>query len=131
METPCVLVVDDDEDIRVLVQTALEDAGHQVVSAPNGAGALQLLESGLEPGAVLLDLMMPGINGLEAMQTMQAQERFADIPVALLTAYPAMARDARDADGIEIFTKPVDIDELVRFADRHCTDGRGAAQHPV
>lgn len=127
MDTPCVLVVDDDHDIRQFVQAALEEAGHQVMSASNGASALEFLHSGMTPRAMLLDLMMPGVNGLETVQTMRTDLRLALIPVALLTAYPSLARDARDLDGLEIFTKPVDVDELIRFADRHCRAGRGAA----
>lgn len=127
MDTPCVLVVDDDVDIRQFVQTALEEAGHRVVSAPSGASALEFLHDGMAPSAVLLDLMMPGVNGLETVQTMRTDERLAAIPVALLTAYPSLAREASSMDGLEIITKPVDVEELVGFADRYCRDGEGAA----
>jgi CheY-like chemotaxis protein len=81
-----VLVVDDDDDIRQLAQMAIEvTAGWNVLVANGGAQALEMARTH-HPDAVLLDMMMPGMDGLTTFDAMQADETTRDIPVVLFTA---------------------------------------------
>lgn len=80
------LVVDDDDDIRLLVQLALESfAGWRVVTAADGAAGVAAAREH-HPDAVLMDVMMPTMDGLEASATLLADPDTADIPIVLVTA---------------------------------------------
>lgn len=81
-----VLYVDDDPDIREIAELALRDlAGLDVVVGSSGIDALDLVRS-FRPQLVLLDVMMPGMDGPTAMKQIHAEPEFADIPVVFLTA---------------------------------------------
>lgn len=80
-----VLVVDDEPDVLLLCRLNLQQRGHELLEATDGSTALQLaLER--HPDVVVLDLMMPGMNGYEVLETLQNDERTSDIPVLVLTA---------------------------------------------
>ena len=80
-----VLVVDDEPDVLLLCRLNLQQRGHELLEATDGRTALQLaLER--HPDVVVLDLMMPGMNGYEVLETLQQDERTSDIPVLVLTA---------------------------------------------
>jgi CheY-like chemotaxis protein len=110
MSTPRVLVVDDDDDIRELVQMTLElTAGWTVIAAPDGASAIEMAKEHL-PDAVLMDMMMPGMDGLAAFEALQAEPTTRAIPVILLTA-KLQVGDSRPWDGYAIhgaIPKPFD-----------------------
>lgn len=78
-----ILVVDDDERIRSALRLALEDDGHTVVEAASGEASIEVLEAGPAPDVVVLDLMLPGIDGFEVCR---AVRRFSDVPVIMVTA---------------------------------------------
>ncbi|MBF2046876.1 MAG: response regulator [Leptolyngbya sp. IPPAS B-1204] len=81
-----ILVVDDEADLRNLIQTCLElIGGWQVVTAGSGAEALQEAQN-RQPDAILLDLMMPGLDGLAILQQLRSSDKTKQIPVVLLTA---------------------------------------------
>ena len=82
-----ILAIDDNEDIRQLVTFILEDAGFKVLSCSNGDEGLNLAESE-QPDLILLDSMMPGINGLEVLARLRRNEeqRVNAVPVLMLTA---------------------------------------------
>jgi CheY-like chemotaxis protein len=83
---PTVLVVDDDENIRELTQLALETvSGWHIVTADGGFAAIEMCRTH-HPDAVLLDLMMPDMDGLTTFERLQADETTRDIPVILFTA---------------------------------------------
>jgi len=107
---PTVLVVDDDDAIRELTQIALEAVGGwNVVPADGGAAALALAREH-RPDAVLLDVMMPDMDGIATFGHLQAGERTGNIPVVLLTA-KVNARDRQVWDGLAIagvISKPFD-----------------------
>lgn len=106
-----VLVVDDDADIRRLIQATLLD--DDVVTAPDGVVALDMLTY-TEVDAVLLDVMMPLLDGFTVLQTIRGDERLADLPVLMVTAKAGDADHARafrlGADAY--LTKPFDITDL-------------------
>jgi len=81
------LLVDDDDGIRLIATRALEKlAGWQVVAAAGGEEALRILEEGPEVDAVLLDVMMPGMDGPTTLARLRERPAGADVPVVMLTA---------------------------------------------
>lgn len=80
-----VLVVDDDEDLRLLVRKALTRAGHHVLEAESGQGGLEIAE-GENPNLMILDLNMPGMDGFEVLRRLRAREAGRPMPVIVLTA---------------------------------------------
>ncbi|HEY2031523.1 MAG TPA: response regulator [Myxococcales bacterium] len=83
---PYILVVDDDEDFRLGLRTALEIKGYQVEEAQNGEEALALLIE-KPPLLVLLDLQMPVMNGREMLQRMRATAELKDVPVVIISGF--------------------------------------------
>jgi two-component system, OmpR family, response regulator MtrA len=80
-----ILVADDDADIRELVEFKLSSMGHRVVAVGDGAAALEAIRSE-RPDLVVLDVMMPGMSGLEAVAEIRRDGALANLPVILLTA---------------------------------------------
>ncbi|MEM7828392.1 MAG: response regulator [Candidatus Aenigmatarchaeota archaeon] len=85
-----ILVVDDEEYIRVLYKEELEDEGYNVCVACDGEEALRKIEEE-RPDLVILDIKMPGINGIEVLRKLR--QRWRDLPVILSTAYGEYKRD--------------------------------------
>lgn len=109
-----VLVADDDQDIRELVCFKLEQAGHDVLSAPDGSSALQVLSDG-DIDIALLDIMMPGLSGLDVLTQVRSDERLREVKVILLTARSRdVDVDAGYASGADDYViKPFSPRELV------------------
>jgi len=117
---PVVLIVDDDADTRVALADLLEDAGYDVLCAANGREALvRLSVSGVHCDLILLDLLMPVMNGWDFRQRQRATPEIANIPVLLMSAgaHLAVVRDELKADGS--MTKPVDELDLLKLVKRH------------
>ena len=115
-----VLVVEDDPDIRATLCEALEDNGYTTVGAGNGIEALDYLRSAPEkPCLILLDLMMPVMDG----QTFRAEQRadpvLAEIPVVVISAYRDVEKYAAEL-ATEYLAKPVRLDTLLETARKHC-----------
>ena len=108
-----VLVVDDDEDSRRLLSHLLERRGYSVVLADGGPSALELLEE-IEVDVVLLDVMMPGMDGFAVCRELKNSPRTENVPVILLTARDDMETRATGMNlGVsEFLAKPVNTDEL-------------------
>src|SRR5690348_17554431 len=85
MATGTVLVVDDDPSIIALIETALADEGYQVMAAV-GAGALTVAHD-RQPDLILLDIMMPGMDGVEVSQRLRTDETTASIPIVAMSAH--------------------------------------------
>lgn len=110
--TSSILVVEDDDAIRHLVSDTLLDAGFAVATATDGQDALDQLEQH-PPDAILLDLMMPCMDGWSFLQACRTEDRFARIPVGLMSAAPLLCRTA-DAWGVQVaIGKPFALDDLV------------------
>jgi DNA-binding response OmpR family regulator len=84
-DQPLVLCVDDDEDILALVEIRLGSAGYEVVTANDGLEALEAARE-RRPSVVILDMMMPRLNGLDTLAQIRADPQLADVPVILLSA---------------------------------------------
>ena len=105
-----VLVVDDEEDIRSLMASVLDLQGYQVDQAADGASALGLLRDGNQPSLILLDLMMPGMNG---WQVLHADPRLRGIPVVLVSGAGDLAARAAALGVAGYLRKPFDLRALV------------------
>ncbi len=81
-----VLIVDDDPDVRALVKTTIEDVGMRTAEAANGKAAMEWLENNPKPALVLLDLMMPKMDGFEFLERVRSRPDFFELPVVVLTA---------------------------------------------
>jgi CheY-like chemotaxis protein len=116
-----VLVVDDDDDLRETVEALLRARGHCVATACDGKEALDWLRTGVaEPCLVLLDLMMPGMNGFELRSLMCSDPALASIPVVVITGAGVLA-DRRAADlNAEVLQKPVELPALLGMVSRFC-----------
>ena len=82
----CVMVVEDDEDIREAIHELLEESGFTVCTAVNGLDALAHLREGVRPSVILLDLMMPVMDGFQFVTEKLKNPAVADIPVLVITA---------------------------------------------
>ncbi len=112
--TPRILVADDDEDIRAYLEITLELAGFEVELATDGLEALHVARH-QHPDVVVLDVMMPKLDGIEALRQMREDPRTSHVPVMLLTArvQTGDAITGLDAGADDYLTKPFDPDELV------------------
>ena len=116
---PLVLVADDDEDILQLLSFRLERAGYETVQARNGSDALRLATE-LRPALAVLDVMMPGLTGLEVTRELRRNDATRAMPIILLTAR-AQAGDISQglaAGADEYVKKPFDARDLTERVDR-------------
>jgi CheY-like chemotaxis protein len=110
-----VLLVEDDRDIREAVSAVLEAEGYTVLTAENGHEALKVLERG-QPCVVLLDLMMPVMNGWDFMEAVKKTRRLEDLPVVVVSAY-----SERKAEGVRrVLKKPLDVNQLLAAVADYC-----------
>ena len=102
-----ILVVDDSPDVRLALATILEDAGHDVLETEDGDQVFDLAISET-PNLVLLDVMMPRVNGLDALVTLKADTQTSPIPVIMVSAKsrPEDMAMARSLGAVEYITKP-------------------------
>jgi two-component system, chemotaxis family, chemotaxis protein CheY len=108
-----ILVVDDDEDIRTLVCLALESEGYRAVPAMDGLDALDLLRQDPLPALILLDIMMPRMDGEALVSALKPSPRLAGIPVVVMSGHNN-ARQKTHALGVAgCLVKPVDLDVLL------------------
>lgn len=104
-----ILVVDDEEGLRLLYKEELEDEGAEVVVAASGEEALEKLD-GNEIDLVLLDIKMPGMDGVEVLR--RVKEKYQDLPVILCTAYPHYKHDFGTWASDAYVIKSSDLTEL-------------------
>jgi CheY-like chemotaxis protein len=127
-----IVVVDDDNDIREVVCQALRDEGYSTIEASNGREAIELLQTmGDRPQLILLDLMMPVMDGWEFLMGIDEDPLLHRIPVALMTAHPSVKRafDKQDdevASTCLLLPKPIDMQRLLAIVQNVCD---GPARH--
>lgn len=80
-----IMIVEDDTFVMDIYETKITKDGMNVISASNGAEAIKKLEAGAKPDLILLDILMPYMNGLELLKKIKEDEKLKDIPVVLLT----------------------------------------------
>jgi CheY-like chemotaxis protein len=127
-ETVSVLVVDDDPTVRDDLGELLATEGLRVVSASNGYEALTILRGGLHPGLIILDLMMPVMDGYEFRQEQLHDPAFAQIPVVAFSAVlnPEEPRMLLEPDAY--LQKPIEIAALLALVRQHCLGAVGPKQ---
>jgi CheY-like chemotaxis protein len=123
LEHPSVLVVDDDPGIRETIANILRDERYVVATAGNGQSALDLMNGGLRPNAILLDIWMPGLDGLAVMAAMKRDPLLADIPVIVLTAGVVLDPEIHRV-AATVLRKPVDLDVLLATVELHAIAAR-------
>ena len=114
-----VLIVDDDDFGRETLGQILEAAGYRVQRAAGGEAALRLLAGRCPPGLVVLDLLMPGLDGWEFVRRQQADPRLAAVPVIVVSAEDAAALRDEFAGVVAHFQKPVPLRDLLAAIRRH------------
>jgi two-component system nitrogen regulation response regulator GlnG len=112
-------IIDDDDSIRFVLQRALENDGMQVTSYSSANNVLKRLNDG-EPDAIITDIRMPGMDGLELLSRLS--ELYPSLPVIIMTAHTDLdsAVSAYQGGAFEYLPKPFDIDDAVELAQRAC-----------
>jgi CheY-like chemotaxis protein len=121
-----VLVVDDEALIAMALEAALEDEGYRVVTAANGKQGLERLAEAPCPDIVLLDMMMPVMNGPAMLKAMAADPSLRGIPVIVMSSLPEETIRARSIGIVAILRKPYTADEVLGAIARVVRDGRDA-----
>lgn len=114
-----ILVVDDDPDIRELLLQVLLDEGYRAAGASNGREALDYLRRSDLPSLILLDLMMPVMNGWQFRDEQRLDPRLGAIPVVVISANSNVRRDAATLLADDYMNKPLDLQRLFAAIERH------------
>lgn len=127
-----VLVVDDDDALQKLVVTLLQRANFDTVSAMNASEAAAVLRKHPLPDAVLLDLMLPEVSGIEFLKQMRSKIAFDNLPVVILSALadPEQIREGLEAGADRYLTKPYLANNLVKTIQDVIRMGRVKRGHP-
>jgi CheY-like chemotaxis protein len=112
-----ILIVEDDEGIRDALKLMLEFDGYEVETAENGKVGIERLSTIETPCVILLDLMMPVMDGWEFADVLKKNTAHASIPIVVVTAF---ADKARSVGAARIVKKPVDMDTLLGFVREYC-----------
>ena len=115
-----ILLIEDDVDIRAIIKDALEWEGYHVYTASNGKEGMEILTEMPAPSLILLDLMMPVMNGWEFAEALETDRAYADIPIVTLSAFSDPEKRIRVKGSIK---KPVDFDVLFALVKKHCGSG--------
>jgi len=108
-----ILVVEDDHDIREAISEFLADSGFTIRSAENGLTALETLRSGFRPDLILLDLMMPVMDGFAFREEQLADPQLSAIPVVVMSADGNISQSQLKVQAVDYLKKPLDIYHLV------------------
>ncbi|MBX9455910.1 MAG: response regulator transcription factor [Rhizobium sp.] len=122
-----VLLVDDSPDSLSFLTEALEETGYSVLIATSGASALSIVDR-ITPDLILLDAVMPGMDGFETCQRLKAHGAVAQVPVIFMTGLTETEHVVRalGAGGVDYLTKPINVDELRARIRVHLANARSA-----
>ena len=120
---PSILVVDDDPDILEALSEILESEGFGIQQARNGLEALELVAK-LQPNLILLDLMMPVMDGWEFAERMRGRSDWAQIPVIVLSADRNIGTKARELGALGYLAKPFELNELLSLVQASLQDSK-------
>jgi CheY-like chemotaxis protein len=113
-----VLIVEDDVELRDMMAQLLTLEGFVATAVANGHEALEYLRKGDRPDIILLDLMMPVMDGWEFRRKQQSDPTLATVPVVVLSALDH--RRAAEVDAVAFLKKPLDFDRLLELVRRYC-----------
>ncbi|MES2562196.1 MAG: response regulator transcription factor [Pseudomonadota bacterium] len=124
-ESDVVLIVDDVPDNLALLCDSLDEAGYEVVVATDGNSALERVRH-ITPDAILLDAMMPGLNGFDTCRRIKTDKTCSDVPVIFMTALTETVSIIRgfDAGGVDYVTKPIDPNAVIARVASHIRSSR-------
>src|SRR5205809_4591021 len=123
MRAMTVLIVDDDSEVRQLLADGFRCSGHDVLEAGDGRKALDLLVAGIRPDVIVLDVIMPVMDGLTFLAHKRDAREFSAIPVVVVSA---TARGPV-AGAHCVLPKPFDLDDLIETVDRCSVGSPGSA----
>ena len=120
LNSSLILLVDDSEVSNFLMQSILEERGYSILTVTNGREALDLLKQEI-PDLIILDIMMPEMNGFGVLESVKKFEETAKIPVIILTARNNLKdqEKAISMGAADYMIKPIDIDDVVERVNRH------------
>lgn len=116
----CVLVVDDDRELRETVRDILEGEGFTTATAADGEEALAYLRAAAAPDLILLDLSMPIMDGVTFREEQRKDPSLATIPVVVFSAAASVADRVRDLEVDGVLKKPIKLDQLIGTVVRFC-----------
>lgn len=105
------MVVDDDADIRSALGICLSSEGYDVTACFDGQDAIEHLERGAAPHAIILDLMMPRMNGFDVLRALRAKQAWSEIPVVIVSANRGYT--AQDLGASSVLRKPFELEDLM------------------
>jgi two-component system chemotaxis response regulator CheY len=111
-----VLIVEDEEDLRELMQASLELRGYRVVTAQDGQEALDKIDSIEQLCLVLLDLLMPGMNGWDFFEKMRQRPELSEVPVIVHSSASSHA----PAGVTRVLQKPIQFERLISVVSEYC-----------
>ncbi len=117
------LLVEDDDDIRTDLTAVLADAGYEVIAAGDGVAALRYLRGAEVPKLVLLDLMMPEMDGWQLRLELLKDRRLSTIPVVLLSAAGNLPTEAVCLGAVGFLSKPFEVSHLLHIVEQCCNLG--------
>jgi len=108
-----ILIVEDNDDLQLLFQLVLESEGYEVNITDNGIDALEFLET-VRPQLILMDIMMPGMNGIEVARSIKQKQDYESLPILLVSAVDRLQEQQLDySKASDILYKPFNLDDLV------------------
>lgn len=113
-----ILVVEDQEDVRVMMRLVIENFGYSVIEAAGPFEAVQKAEEFL-PSLILMDIGLPLLDGLSAAKLIGEQQCCSSIPIVVLTAYHDVDAAAANAGCVDVLYKPVEFEALRKMIDSH------------
>jgi len=113
MNVTTVLVVDDDAEIRQALAELLEDEDYGVMLAANGKEALDLVAGGQRPDVILLDVMMPVMDGWHFLSARLKYPELVEVPIIIISAGQEAEREAHKVGVFEVARKPLHVDDLI------------------
>jgi two-component system, chemotaxis family, chemotaxis protein CheY len=113
-----ILIVEDDADIREVMKIFLEADGYEVNVAADGLDALEQLKAGLSPDLILLDLMMPRLDGEQFVKQLRASRFANNVPVVLVSGCSSAERKAIELNAAYCLKKPVEAEQLLMTVRR-------------
>ena len=116
---PLILIADDEEDIKVILTMYLENSGFEVATAFDGLDAVEKTKD-CKPDLILMDIMMPVIDGIEVTRQLKAMDETKEIPIVMLTAaaQSAMVDKAMAMGAVDYVSKPFEPDAVKAIIDR-------------
>lgn len=115
-----ILLVEDDDDVREPLAELLQDRGYEVVAAVNGRDAMAELKRSPAPCLIILDLMMPVMDGWEFRAQQMADPDLSAIPVVVLSGIADAKQHAINLKAVDYLAKPIDLGRLYKAVEEHC-----------